>query len=448
MSAHEISDSNERLANPPEFDVSVSRMMGLYVVGRLATRHGITVRLRQAETGGVSAFVRIPNDVLANRFDPRADETAGGPPPATGPLDGRPPRPPLAMPPAGAGPQLPQGPRPLGPGPGTDLPRRPLGRPGGGPEQPPLPGSAPLPRRTPAQAAGSDGASAGGADGVRPDGRSDGRPDGQRGDSLPVNGGMPANGMPNARPVLPPGPGTGRNGPADQPGRPPLPLRGGPDSGSGPRPVAPLGAAPARPARAAGPPGPLDQPYGQPPAGREERTPIFEQLQSEWFRQRPASRRPAPQQAGAAAPAPTAGPATGAPAAGAPAAAAASQPAQPAPAGAPVPPPDDESWASPADEGWRAAERLLQPTSGGTTRAGLPMRVPQAHLMPGGADVPSAAPPEPVRPAYRSPEAVRSRLASYHQGVRRGRHADRADNGDNGERDPSEVLVQQSQEQS
>ena len=76
------------------------------------------------------------------------------------------------------------------------------------------------------------------------------------------------------------------------------------------------------------------------------------------------------------------------------------------------------------------------------------MRVPQAHLMPGGADVP-APPVAPGPPAYRSPEAVRSRLASYQQGVRRGRHADRTgDNGDNGERDPSEVLVQQSQEQS
>jgi hypothetical protein len=103
---------------------------------------------------------------------------------------------------------------------------------------------------------------------------------------------------------------------------------------------------------------------------------------------------------------------------------------------------------SPADEGWRAAERLLQPTSGGTTRAGLPMRVPQAHLMPGGADTtPAPAPPGP--PAYRSPEAVRSRLASYQQGVRRGRHADRnaESNGDAPERDPSETLVP-SQEQS
>jgi signal transduction histidine kinase len=451
MSAHEISDSNERLAHPPEFDVSVSRMMGLYVVGRLATRHGITVRLRQAETGGVSAFVRIPIDVLANRFDARGDDTGGGMPPMTGsPADGRPGRPTaMPLPPAGPGPQhpLPPGPRPLGPGPGTDLPRRALGRPTGGPpDQTAVPGGSPLPRRTPAQAGGGDGASAGGAEGLRPDGlRPEGfRPDGQRSDGLPVNGGMPAKGgLPAGRPVLPPGPGsngTGRPGPVppgDQQGRPPL--RGAPEPGSGPRPVPPLGTQ-GRPTAPV--PGPLDQPYGQPAGGPEERTPIFEQLQSEWFRQRPAAARPAAGPAAAPAPAPAP---TGAAATPAPQQPAAAEVAEPAAAA-------DDAWASPADEGWRAAERLLQPTSGGTTRAGLPMRVPQAHLMPGGADAPSAAPPEPVRPAYRSPEAVRSRLASYHQGVRRGRHADRADgvgNGDdNGERDPSEVLVQQSQEQS
>jgi signal transduction histidine kinase len=61
MTAQEISDANERLANPPVFDVSISRMMGLFVVGRLSQRHGITVRLRQSELGGVSAFVRLTN---------------------------------------------------------------------------------------------------------------------------------------------------------------------------------------------------------------------------------------------------------------------------------------------------------------------------------------------------------------------------------------------------
>jgi len=412
MSPHEISDANERLAHPPEFDVSVSRMMGLYVVGRLATRHGITVRLRQSETGGVSAFVRIPIDVLANRFEQRPDDAAGGLPPAAASPDGRPGRPAaLAMPPA-PGPQQGLGPRPLGPGPAGDLPRRPLaGRPGGPPDQPVTPGAAPLPRRTPAQAAGGDGAAAGGAETTPPD------------NSLPVNGAMPANGAPSGRPVLPPGgngPGRRPGGPVppgDQPARPPLPMRGGPGVGSGPRPVPPLGTPASRPVP---PGGPFDQPYPRPDGG-EESTPIFEQLQSEWFRQRPAAQRPAARP-------------------GTPAAAA----AQAAPAAAPAA--TEEAWASPADEGWRRAEQLLQPTSGGTTRAGLPMRVPQAHLMPGGADVPSAAPPEPVRPAYRSPEAVRSRLASYHQGVRRGRHADRAEDGDN-RGNPSE-LVQQSQEKS
>jgi len=354
------------------------------------------------------------SDVLANRFEQRPDDGAGGLPPAAASPDGRPGRPAaLAMPPA-PGPQQGPGPRPLGPGPAGDLPRRPLtGRPGGPPDQPVTPGAAPLPRRTPAQAAGGDGAAAGGAETMRPD------------HSLPVNGAMPANGAPAGRPVLPAGGnGPGRPGgpvpPGDQPARPPLPMRGGPEAGSGPRPIPPLGTAAGRPVP---PGGPLDQPYPR-ADGAEERTPIFEQLQSEWFRQRPAGQRPAAR--------------PGTP--GTPAAPA----AQAAPAGAPAA--TEEAWASPADEGWRRAEQLLQPTSGGTTRAGLPMRVPQAHLMPGGADVPSAAPPEPVRPAYRSPEAVRSRLASYHQGVRRGRHADRAEDGDN-RGNPSE-LVQQSQEKS
>ena len=484
MSAHEISDSNERLAHPPEFDVSVSRMMGLFVVGRLATRHGITVRLRQSETGGVSAFVRIPIEVLANRYDPRADGNAGPQAMDGRPLDGRPadgrsarsgPQSllPTGPAPMGAGPIVP-GPRPIGPGPAADLPRRALGRPE--PAAPaPTGGASPLPRRTPASASGSDGASAGGADGTP-------GIDGIRGSELPVNG-APPNGIPMGRalPAAPSQNGNGHlgngsgngngNGPAGngnglgpagngngsapsapapappssepQPDRPPLPVRGGQDTGSGPRPVPPLGSVPAGPAQGLPEmPSPLGgpAPFG-PASGADESTPIFEQLQSEWFRQRPAAARPTPA-------APAAGPAPHEPVA-------AQEPATPqdvpVPEAAAAP---EEAWASPADEGWRAAERLLQPTSGGTTRAGLPMRVPQAHLMPGGAgaDGPTAAPPEPLRPAYRSPEAVRSRLASYHQGVRRGRHADRADgagNGDdNGERDPSEVLVQQSQEQS
>jgi hypothetical protein len=54
---------NWRLDNPPVIDVEVSRRMGLFVVGRLAARHGIRVRLRQAQPRGVSALVWLPDTV-------------------------------------------------------------------------------------------------------------------------------------------------------------------------------------------------------------------------------------------------------------------------------------------------------------------------------------------------------------------------------------------------
>ena len=40
-------------------------------------------------------------------------------------------------------------------------------------------------------------------------------------------------------------------------------------------------------------------------------------------------------------------------------------------------------WASPADEGWHAAETVDSPSSGGQTTAGLPKRLPNANLVPG-----------------------------------------------------------------
>ncbi|WP_158578915.1 sensor histidine kinase [Spongiactinospora rosea] len=65
MTAAELSQTNWRLANPPVVDVSVSRRMGLFVVGRLALRHGIRVQLRQQETGGLTAMVLVPDTLLA-----------------------------------------------------------------------------------------------------------------------------------------------------------------------------------------------------------------------------------------------------------------------------------------------------------------------------------------------------------------------------------------------
>jgi hypothetical protein len=76
------------------------------------------------------------------------------------------------------------------------------------------------------------------------------------------------------------------------------------------------------------------------------------------------------------------------------------------------------SWSSPADEGWQAAAALSSPSSSGTTTAGLPKRVPRANLVPGavGADAPDPAP-------TRSASVTRDRFSSFQRGIREGRAA-------------------------
>ncbi|WP_434442221.1 nitrate- and nitrite sensing domain-containing protein [Lentzea sp. E54] len=70
MGPAELTEANERLSSGTEDDVPVSRQMGLFVVGRLAGRHGITVRLRGAGEGreGLRAFVLVPSE-LARTHD-------------------------------------------------------------------------------------------------------------------------------------------------------------------------------------------------------------------------------------------------------------------------------------------------------------------------------------------------------------------------------------------
>ncbi|WP_432931217.1 sensor histidine kinase [Microbispora sp. CA-135349] len=64
MTTEEISQANWRLANPPVVDVSVSRRMGLFVVGRLAMRNGIRVQLRPHDGGGLTAMVLLPETLM------------------------------------------------------------------------------------------------------------------------------------------------------------------------------------------------------------------------------------------------------------------------------------------------------------------------------------------------------------------------------------------------
>ena len=82
--------------------------------------------------------------------------------------------------------------------------------------------------------------------------------------------------------------------------------------------------------------------------------------------------------------------------------------------------PGSPAWQTPADDGWRAAARLAEPTTAGTTTAGLPKRKPQALYVPGTANGDAAPNGTPTR----SPQEVRGRLSSYREGVRRGRHAE------------------------
>jgi signal transduction histidine kinase len=75
-----------------------------------------------------------------------------------------------------------------------------------------------------------------------------------------------------------------------------------------------------------------------------------------------------------------------------------------------------------SDEGWRAADTVLAPTSSGVTSAGLPKRLPMANLVPGTAAAGSPAGAQALT-ATRSPDAARDRLASFQRGVQQGRAA-------------------------
>ncbi|HYN94458.1 MAG TPA: hypothetical protein VES42_11470 [Pilimelia sp.] len=95
----------------------------------------------------------------------------------------------------------------------------------------------------------------------------------------------------------------------------------------------------------------------------------------------------------------------------------------------------EKTWQTRADEGWRLATEAAVPAAAGTTRSGLPKRVPQAQLVPGGVE-PTAG-REPTR---RSPEEVRGLLSAYHRGVQRGRAGADA-GGSDGEHPPTKETT-------
>jgi signal transduction histidine kinase len=89
MSNDQYAELNDRLATPPLVDVAVSRMMGLVVVARLASRHNVKVELRASQERGTVADVMLPAGVLVPRaLAGRTQAPAGFPasrPPAAPP---------------------------------------------------------------------------------------------------------------------------------------------------------------------------------------------------------------------------------------------------------------------------------------------------------------------------------------------------------------------------
>ena len=97
MNPEVLAEANRRLDSPPAMDFAVSRNMGLFVVGRLAARHGIKVRLQSAATGGLTALVWLPDAIASGPDDDPGDAGPGwgahatarpGLPTGTGPGDG------------------------------------------------------------------------------------------------------------------------------------------------------------------------------------------------------------------------------------------------------------------------------------------------------------------------------------------------------------------------
>jgi HAMP domain-containing protein len=64
MSDQQLIEANRLIANPPLIGLALSRSLGFVVIGRLAARLGITVRLAAAPAGGLSALVTLPAPIV------------------------------------------------------------------------------------------------------------------------------------------------------------------------------------------------------------------------------------------------------------------------------------------------------------------------------------------------------------------------------------------------
>jgi signal transduction histidine kinase len=62
----ELDAINAQLGSPADFDLANADQLGLFVVGKLAARHGVRVFLRPSPYGGTTAIVLMPNSMITS----------------------------------------------------------------------------------------------------------------------------------------------------------------------------------------------------------------------------------------------------------------------------------------------------------------------------------------------------------------------------------------------
>ncbi len=77
MSADQLSEANHQLAHPPLVGLALSRSLGFIVIGRLAQRFDISVKLTASPSGGVTALVTLPSDIVTYEGEEEAPAAPG-----------------------------------------------------------------------------------------------------------------------------------------------------------------------------------------------------------------------------------------------------------------------------------------------------------------------------------------------------------------------------------
>ncbi|WUH88416.1 nitrate- and nitrite sensing domain-containing protein [Amycolatopsis sp. NBC_00438] len=382
MNEAEVAEANTRLTEAGSVDLATSRRMGLFVVGRLASRHRIGVSLHGGkDIVGVRATVVVPAELVMPVTDG----------PMTGQIG-------VLQPP------------PLSPPAGTQLPRRQTTNGTSRPRPPVVPQQPPMgEERWPSASDLAGLANGHGPVTERPPTDLE-----ISGTDLfaPIPKDDPA---PPPRPTLPPVPAVL---PVPQPPRHDD-LPSGKDLFSANETTLSdwwrhATAKPAKPA-----------PAPAPALDLSETTPIFDEMLSAWFREDKPAEKPAPEKAAPKKPS-AEKPAAGQPATTKPVAE--DEPVvdeEAAPEEEPAAEPEGRSWDFASDEEFRTVQAVTKAEPTTFTDAGLPRRRRGEQLMPGSAtSSPSAfSSPAPARPdlPVRDPADVRGRLSSFQQGVTRGR---------------------------